>query len=213
VQGGRSLGKLDAANPKLDVPIGIPLPEFPGAGNLPIIGGLLGSGQALSDAVSKGLQKLDLGVLRLSIAQLNKQSQQMSQPFKGFQLGATARMLDLQLLPTAALGLPGLPSALAQVSLGEQVARAAAPAGGVVCAPAAQPTAPPQPMPQGKAPMKLAHTSAQYESVPMFWTGTALLLVGVILVAAFPVRWLPAPHPQEPQPDAPQKQPDKPENG
>jgi hypothetical protein len=212
VQGGRSLGRLDAANPKLDIPIGIPLPgapEIPGAGNLPIIGNLLGNGQQ----VGQGLQKLDLGVIRLSIAELNQKSQEMTAPFQGFQLGATARMLDLQLLPTAALGLANLPSALAQVSLGEQVARAYAPTGGVRCTPpTGQPAAPPAPMPKGRTP-NLALTSAvQYSTIPMFWAGTAMLMIGVIMVAAFPVRRRepavalveaaePPSEPAEPEPD------------
>jgi hypothetical protein len=209
IQGGKSLGKLDAANPKLDIPIGIPLPGGPGAGNLPIIGDLLASGQKVADAISQGLRKLDLGVLRLSIAQLNQQGQKLTQPFGGFQIGATARMLDLQVLPTAALGLPNLPSALAQVSLGEQVARAFAPTGGVICGPPTQqPVQPPPPAPQGKAPMKLALTSGvQYMTIPIFWAATAMLLVGVIVVAAFPRRWAepepagpPSPTPREPEP-------------
>src|SRR5207237_6381337 len=135
--------------------------------------GRLGNGQSATDALSKGLQKLDLGVIRLSIAELNQTSGQQTQPFNGFRLGATARMLDLQVLPTAALGLPNLPSALAQVSLGEQVATAYAPTGGVVCStPAGQPTTPPPPMPQGRTPANLAHTSVmQYETIPMFWSG------------------------------------------
>jgi hypothetical protein len=200
VQGGKSLGRLDAANPKLDVPIGIPLPgapAIPGAGNLPIIGNLLGNGQP----IGQGVQKLDLGVIRLAIAELNQKSQPMTTPFAGFQLGATARMLDLQVLPTAALGLPNLPSALAQVSLGEQVATAYAPTGGVVCSTAAgQPTNPPPPMPQGRTPANLAHTSAvQYETIPMFWSGTAMLFIGVIMVAAFPIR-RPEPEPVNPAP-------------
>lgn len=205
VQGGRSLGTLDAANPKLDVPIGIPLPgAFPGAGNLPIIGDLLANGQKVADAMRSGLQKLDLGVLRLGVAQLNQKGIEMSNPFKGFQLGATARMLDVQVLPTEALGLPNLPSALAQVSLGEQVARAYAPTGGVVCGTAAQPVPPPPPAPQGKAPPKLARTNLAYDAVPMFWTGTAMLLIGVVLVAATPLR---RPQPIRPTP-SPTPKPD-----
>ncbi|WP_308210985.1 hypothetical protein [Actinokineospora diospyrosa] len=180
VQGGKSLGKLDAANPRLDVPIGIPL-QNP-VDKLPIIGALLGTGQTLP----AGLSKLDLGVLRLSVAGLNQKSEESTQPFKGFQLGATARLLDLQVLPTDALGLPNLPSALAQISLGEQVARAYAPTGGVVCATAATPPqAPPAPQPKGPA---LAYTNAAYQSVPIFWTGTAMLMIGVVLVAALPRR-------------------------
>ena len=96
-------------------------------------------------------------------------------------------MLDLQVLPTAALGLPNLPSALAQVSLGEQVARAYAPVGGVVCVPSDTPTPPPAPMPQGmQPPGHLAYTTAAYQTIPMFWMGTAMLLIGVVLVAAIP---------------------------
>ncbi|WP_285613303.1 hypothetical protein [Actinokineospora globicatena] len=177
VQGGKSLGRLDAANPKLDVPIGIPL-QNP-AEKLPIIGGLLGNGQALP----AGLSKLDLGVLRLSVAGLNQKGEDSTQPFKGYQLGATARLLDLQVLPTDALGLPNLPSALAQISLGEQVARAYAPTGGVICGA----TAPLPPAPQPKGP-QLAYTNAAYHSVPIFWSGTVMLLIGVILVAALPRR-------------------------
>ncbi|RKT52150.1 hypothetical protein [Saccharothrix australiensis] len=178
-QGGRELGTLDAANPKLDVPIGLPVL---GDLKLPVVG-------------ASGERKLDIGVLRLQIAQLTEKSAVLDGPLqqdgpviKGFMLGATARLLDLQLLPTDALGLPNLPSALAQVSLGEQVVRAAAPTGGVVCAPARTPpggggqAAPPEGTPP------LAHTSAAYRTVPIFWTGAALLMTGVVLVAALPAR-------------------------
>jgi hypothetical protein len=89
-------------------------------------------------------------------------------------------------LPTTALGLPNLPSALVQVSLGEQVARAYAPTGGVVCLPSDQPVPPPTPRPQGMKPPGLAYTTMAYQTIPMFWTGTAMLLVGVVLVAAVP---------------------------
>ncbi|MFI9810559.1 hypothetical protein [Saccharothrix variisporea] len=176
-QGGRELGVLDAANPKLDVPIGLPA-----TGDLPVVG-------ALAE------RKLDIGVLRLQIAQLNEKSMVLDGPLqqggpviKGFMLGATARLLDLQLLPTDALGLPNLPSALAQVSLGEQIVRAAAPNGGVVCAPAQTPpggggqAAPPG----GRGGQPLAYTNAAYKTVPIFWTGTFLLLLGVVVVAAMP---------------------------
>lgn len=182
-QGGKRLGGLDAANPKLDVPIGLPLPDVAGAKDLPVIGGLLANGQGVTDR----LRKLDLGVLRIGVAQLDERGAAMTDPFEGYQLGASARMLDLQVLPTAALGLPNLPSALAQVSLGEQVARAYAPTGGVVCAPPSdQPTPPPTPEPQGMKPPGLAYTTMAYKTIPMFWTGTAVLLVGVVMVAAIP---------------------------
>jgi hypothetical protein len=181
-QGGKRLGGLDAAHPKLDVPIGLPLPGGAATENLPVIGGLLANGKPVTNA----LQRLDLGVLRIGVAQLDERSAAMTTPFKGYQLGATARMLDLQVLPTAALGLPNLPSALAQVSLGEQVARAYAPTGGVVCVPSDQPVPPPTPRPQGMKPPGLAYTTMAYQTIPMFWTGTAMLLIGVVLVAAVP---------------------------
>ncbi|PPK65773.1 hypothetical protein V5P93_000339 [Actinokineospora auranticolor] len=191
VQGGKSLGRLDAANPRLDIPIGVPLPTgaaLPGLEKLPVIGNLLANGQGVQDALGNGLKKLDLGVLRLSVAGLNQKTEESTQPFKGYQLGATARLLDLQVLPTDALGLPNLPSALAQVSLGEQVARAFAPAGGVVCGTGtAAPAAPPAATPQNRGPA-LAYTNAAYQSVPIFWAGTAMLLLGVVIVAALPRR-------------------------
>jgi hypothetical protein len=37
-----------------------------------------------------------------------------------------------------------------------------------------------------KPPPGLAYTTMAYKTIPMFWTGTAMLLVGVVLVAALP---------------------------
>jgi hypothetical protein len=194
-QGGKLLGQLDAANQKLDIPVGIPLAA--GAPNLPIVGGLLADGQPATAA----LNRLDLGVIRLGVAQLDQRGTAMTTPFEGFQLGATARLLDLQVLPTQALGLPNLPTALAQVSLGEQVARAYAPAGGVVCRTAEQPAPPPTPQPQGRAP--LAYTTMAYKTIPLFWAGTAMLLIGVVLVAALPrMRLVPTGGPEDVEPAA-----------
>jgi hypothetical protein len=195
-QGDKVLYTLDAAHPTFDVPIGIPLPglssQLPdNLKNLPLIGDLVNAlpknSPLIPNAGQLGQLKLDIGVLRLTIAGLQQKAQDMTEPFKGHQLAATARMLDLQLLPTQALGLPGLPSSLAEVSLGEQVARAAAPEGGVVCGTAGGP-APPAPAPQASGP-KLAYTTA-YQAVPMFWTGATMLLVGVIIVAAIPAHRL-----------------------
>jgi hypothetical protein len=184
VQGGKTLGTLDAANPKLDVPVGIPLPGADQLGKLPIIGDLLPNGSP----IPAGLKKIDIGVLRLRIAELDQKSDQVTGlPFQAYQLGATARLLDLQLLPTDALNLPNLPSALAQVTLGEQVARAVAPAGGVVCGTATTgSTSLSTPVAQGSPP--LAYTNAAYETIPLFWLGTGLLLTGVVAVAALPYR-------------------------
>jgi hypothetical protein len=188
VQGGITLYTLDAAKPTADVPIGIPLPNIastlPDAlKNLPVVGLLPGSNAGQTSAAT-----IDVGVLRLSVAGLNKSSQALTggqdgAPFTGYQLGATANMLDLQVLPTAALNLPNLPTALATVSLGQQVARAYAPAGGVVCGSA---TVAPGTPPGAGTPKKLAWTNAAYDAVPLFWVGTLLLLVGVVLVAALP---------------------------
>jgi hypothetical protein len=188
VQGGKVLYTLDAAHPTQDVPIGIPL-NVPNLPKLPIIGDLLPNGQQLTSTVPV----IDIGVLRLSVAELNQSSQSLTggkngAPYTGFQNGATARMLDVQVLPTAALGIPNLPAALAELSLGEQVARAYAPAGGVRCGtttPVSNPATPPV-RTAGGVPKKLAYTSAAYDAVPIFWLGTGMLMAGVILVASLP---------------------------
>jgi hypothetical protein len=187
VQGGKVLYTLDAAHPSQDVPIGIPL-NVPNLPKLPIVGDLLPNGQQLTSTVPV----IDIGVLRLQVAELNKSSQSLvggknGAPYTGFQNGATARMLDVQVLPTAALGIPNLPSALAQLSLGEQVARAYAPTGGVRCGttkPVSNPAAPP--VKTTGVPKKLAYTSGAYSAVPIFWLGTGMLMAGVILVASLP---------------------------
>jgi hypothetical protein len=203
MRGDQILYTLDATNPTKDIPIGLPLQGLLGAlgkgtdalKNVPVVGGLaeLASGALapVTDA-AKGFV-LDLGVLRLSIAGLDQNATAMTDPFKGYQLGASARLFDLQLLPTAGLKniLPAdvaknLPSSLAQISLGEQVARAYAPTGGVQCGTAPVPPAGGQ-QPQGPT-KNLAYTSGAYDAVPLFWTGTGLLLAGVVLVAAMPGR-------------------------
>ncbi|MFJ7211693.1 hypothetical protein [Amycolatopsis sp. NPDC098790] len=194
--GGKTLYTLDAAHPTKDIPIGLPLKglsdQFGQLNDIPVVGGLVST-------LTKGIQQvgntagtvLDLGVLRLSIAGLDQKSAQMTTPFKGFQLGASARLFDLQLLPTTKLKslLPddqakNLPSSLAQLSLGEQVARAYAPTGGVVCGSTSTPPAGGE---APKGPVKnLAYTGGAYDTVPLFWTGTAMLLLGVVMVAAMP---------------------------
>ena len=191
-QGGKVLGTLDAANQKLEIPIGIPVAGLPELPKLPVVGGILPGG----GDVPAELKKLDIGVLRLQIAQLNEKKLALNGPLtqggptiKGFMLGATARLLDLQLLPTDALGLPNLPSALAQVSLGEQIVRAAAPEGGVECGSTTTPTPPAgaQPPPgQARPVIPLAYTNAAYKTIPIFWIGTGLLLAGVVIVSAMP---------------------------
>ncbi|MBB3663292.1 hypothetical protein FB384_002196 [Prauserella sediminis] len=201
---GEELFTLDAANPTADIPVGVPtegmkkLPGYEQVKDAPVVGDLaqtMNDGvKALNDTAAKKV--LDLGVLRLSIAELTKRGSEQAEPFKGYQQGASARLLDLQILPTQKLKsmLPGdaaekLPSSLAQVSLGEQIARAFAPTGGVDCS-KPEPAAPPEgggaAPPAG--PDKLAQTSGAYASVPIFWTGTAMLLIGAVLVAVSPGR-------------------------
>ncbi|RSN21718.1 hypothetical protein DMC61_35550 [Amycolatopsis sp. WAC 04169] len=206
VRGDKVLFTLDANNPTKDIPIGIPLPslkQVPGFDqlkNVPVIGGLAemlnGATKQLPGGEAGNGLTLDIGVLKLSIAGLNQKSSDMTSPFKGFQMGASARLLDLQILPTTALqkALPPdaakkLPSSLAQVSLGEQIARAYAPTGGVECGTAQAPPAGNNGGAAPKGPVKnLAYTNAAYDTVPMFWSGTAMLLIGVVLVAAMPGR-------------------------
>ncbi|MEW2507693.1 MULTISPECIES: hypothetical protein [unclassified Amycolatopsis] len=198
--GGKTLYTLDAAHPTEDIPIGLPLAglsdKFGQLNSIPVVGGLVST-------LTKGIQQvgdtagtvLDLGVLRLSIAGLDQKGSAATTPYKGYQLGASARLFDLQVLPTKNLKtlLPAgagdnLPSSLAQLSLGEQVARAYAPTGGVVCGTTGV-TPPAAGGPAPKGPVKnLAYTGTAYDTVPLFWAGTAMLLMGVVMVAAFPNR-------------------------
>lgn len=204
-RGDQVLFTLDAAHPTQDIPIGLPLEGLANAlgdasdalQDIPVVGGVANTISGGLKTLSGAAQNftLDLGVLRLSIGQLDQKPMDMSDPFKGFQLGASARMLDLQVLPTKALkdllGPAGkdLPPSLAQASLGEQVGRAYAPDGGVQCG---HTTQSPPPGGGGHAPgvpKQLAQTSAAaYSTVPLFWTGAGLLLAGVVMVAAFPGR-------------------------
>ncbi|WP_019813774.1 hypothetical protein [Saccharomonospora saliphila] len=203
-RGGETLFELDAANPTADIPVGIPLPgieDVPGLGeisNAPVVGDvaeLAGGGLAtLPERASDFV--LDVGVLRLSIAELTDEATTVTDPFAGHHVSAAARMLDLRVLPTDRLRkvLPDeaaerLPSSLAQISLGEQTATAYAPEGGVECGTTAPPAdVPPEGGPQPAGPPNLAYTSGAYSAVPLFWTGTAMLLTGVVLVAALPNR-------------------------
>ncbi len=218
---GRTLFRLDAANPTADIPVGIPLPELkdlPGYEDVkgtPVIGNVAervdGGLTTLSERAAERV--LDIGVLRLSIAELDEKAQTVSEPFAGHRVSAVARLLDVRVLPTDRLRklLPDdlsaeLPSALVQVSLGEQSASAYAPEGGVDCSEPVKPTAPTEPATppavddRPDVPAALAHTNAAYSTVPLFWTGTTLLLVGVVLVAALPNRPLRDPAQVRPSP-------------
>ena len=119
---------------------------------------------------------LDLGVLRMSIGQLR-------QDVVGSEVRSAARMFDLHVLPADKIGVA---TSLAQISFGEQIARAGAPAGGVICEAAAPPA--PAPIADGPKAPPLAVTDGAYYAIPLFWTGTGLLLLGSILVAAVPRR-------------------------
>lgn len=197
--GTKRLFALNAARPSQDIPIGIPIKGFEAVpGSKSLRPGLVVAGYALTrkgTAARLSEQHLkrvrDLFVLRLSIAGLDQQGRNLTSPYRGHQLGASARLLDVQLLPTEALadavGERGedLPSSLVQISVGEQVARASAPAGGVVCGSTA---APPASSPAAGIPERLLPVSLADKSVPMFWTGAGALLLGVILVSVFPRR-------------------------
>ncbi|RCW40188.1 hypothetical protein DFQ14_11268 [Halopolyspora algeriensis] len=174
-QGGETLGTLSATDPKLDVPIGVPMPGSGVDSDLPLVGH-----PEMPDVV-------DIGVLRLSIGDVQKSA-------NGDEVRALARMLDVTLLPGEPLGLD---TSLAKISFGEQAVRADAPAGGVHCdvpASAAPPAAPatsaaPAAVDSRSSQVpRLAVTSGAYHTVPLFWTGTALLLAGAVLVAATPRR-------------------------
>ncbi|HKS45323.1 MAG TPA: hypothetical protein VJT49_09450 [Amycolatopsis sp.] len=203
---GQVLYTLDAAHPTKDIPIGLPLKALTdqlgtAVQSLPVVGGLVATvNQGLQQLTDTSGTVLDLGVLRLSIAELNEKGQRSANPFDGYQLSASARLLDLQVLPTSALKnlLPGssLPSSLAQLSLGEQVGRAYAPTGGVVC----RDSAPPAGNAAPGAPEQLAYTEGAYSAIPLFWAGTTMLLVGAILVAALPARRRVAPVKPSPRP-------------
>ena len=161
-QGGRELAVLDAAHPTQDLPIGMP----PGSDRLPVVGDALNS------------RMLDLGVLRLNLGSLTQQAD-------GTELSADARLFELKVLPADALGMPG--AALADISFGEQSAQAGAPEGGVQCGQQPLP-APADPPAEGAAAPPLAKTSGAYYTIPLFWTGAGLLLLGGVLVAAVPRR-------------------------
>lgn len=164
-RGGEQLAVLDAAHPQVDLPIGMP----DGPGKLPIVGDALGS------------RAHDLGVLRLNVGSF-------AQHAAGGEIRGDARLFELKVLPGDALGMPG--AALADISFGEQTARSAAPAGGVHCGGAPTAAAPVEPAgagPDSTVPV-LAETSAAYRTIPLFWGGAGLLLLGAVLVAATPRR-------------------------
>lgn len=203
--GGAPPIKVDARNPMANIPMALPLPDTSQATDkakalkgVPVFGDAATKLLNASKASGGNGFALDLGLLKLGIGQLDQNGQVQKKangaPFDGYQLSGTANMFDLQILPTPkTLKIPGgapTPESLARVSFGKQVARAYAPTNGVHCGttqPASHP-APATPKPQGKAKPPLAYTDAAYQTVPLFWTGTGLLLAGAVLVAALPGR-------------------------
>lgn len=172
---------LDAQNPTANVPFSLPLPA-----NTPGLSALLGALKLPADS-----KTLDLGVLKIQVGQFTQQK-------VGASVGGTASLLDVALLPTNALStllgsVPGaggaLPTSLLQVGIGEQTARASVSAGGVSCAaPAAAAPAPTAATPQASGTPPLAYTSGAYSAIPLVWTGSVLLILGAVIVAALPRR-------------------------
>ena len=185
-RGDRVLYRLDAAHPTVDIPIGIAPPglrdQLPAEWRtVPLIGDLAGALPADSPlmpvAGELNARRQDIAVLRLTIAGMRREDRPMTAPFAGQQIGAAAHTLDVAVLPTDALGIPGLPGTLAAASFGEQVVRAAAPTGGVSCAATGRGAPVSR---QGGAYQTLAYSNA-YQAVPLLCTGAALLAAGVLI--------------------------------
>lgn len=143
------------------------------------------------DQGTAALRNLDLGVLTVKYGSFEQQQ-------NGASVAGTSSILDVAVLPTDQLtGLLGsalptgtLPDALLQLGVGEQTARASVGTGGVDCSvpttPAQAAPAPGTPQASGTPP--LAYTSGAYSAIPLVWTGSALLILGALIVAALPRR-------------------------
>lgn len=203
-RGGQTLFQLDRAHPRQDIPIGVPKAAFTRALGkqkvkpLPIVGGVAESTKSKAVRLSERARKevVDLFVLRLSVGGLNTKTADIKQPFDGHQVAASARLLDVQLLPTEALvdalrGQYDVPSTLAQYAVGEQVVRGAAPKGGAKCGrPGAGNGA------QSGVPASIDTPSPSGGMRPLLWIGAALVLGGAALLVAF------APRRRTPRPGA-----------
>ncbi|MDR7301704.1 hypothetical protein [Haloactinomyces albus] len=174
-QGGEKIGALSATNPNIEVPIGVPMPGSGVDSDTPLVGH------------PEMPHVLDIGVLRLSIGDVQKSRD-------GDEVRALARLLDVTVLPGESLGIP---TSLAEISFGEQAVRADAPTGGVHCdvpapttssAAAPSPATPDSENDRSQTVPVLAVTSGAYHTVPLFWTGSCLLILGAILVSAVPRR-------------------------
>lgn len=212
-RGKDKLFTLDAKHPRQDVPIGVPTAEFfkldgakEFAKNQLVAGGVAVDkrGRPVRLVAPARNAVADLFVLRLSVGGLDTRASEMTTPFAGFRHDATARLLDVQLIGTKALAaalatpvegqdaLPyRTPSTLAQYSVGELVARAAAPRDGVRCG---EPD-PAVAQEQTGAPSGIQSSSTAAIGVPLLWGGALILLIGVFLVIVFPPRRQPAVRP------------------
>lgn len=215
---GKTLFRLSAKKPAQDIPIGIPRAGMrQGTGKaklapLPIIGGAAEatSGRVVRLGEKSRREVTDLFVLRVRVGGLNTTSDGTNTPFAGTRLGASARLLDIQLLPTEAFAeaLAGhreqasqhyeVPSTLLQFAIGEQVAHALVPKGGAQCGSPAGSGGPPAGTPGSMQ----AASSAATIGVPMLWIGALALLAGVVLLVVVPRRGAartvrPSPRPRE----------------
>lgn len=196
-RGDTELFTLNARNRTKDIPIGVPKPALyqrtqAKLASVPIVAGAAqttkGTRVELSGPARSAVT--DLFVLRLSVGGLNQTSADTDTPITGTEYAASARLLDVQLLPTRALadalasktdveGLPyDVPSTLAQYSLGEQTAGALVAPGGVECGTIVADA------PAGDAvPPGLNIPSTAGTSVPLLWAGSVAVLLGVVLLA------------------------------
>ncbi|MGH3434728.1 MAG: hypothetical protein ACRDQB_18035, partial [Thermocrispum sp.] len=197
-RGSRTLFRLDRDQPTQDIAIGIPKAGFSQRGRLratPIVGGVAENAAGKPVRLSERARDdvVDLFVLRLSTGGLTTRSTALREPFTGHQLAASARLLDVQLIPTQALvdalsDRYDVPTTLAQYSVGEQVVRAAAPTAGVRCG---QPGA--GGIEAAALPAEINPSSPAAGARPLLWGGTALLLLGAYLLAVLRPRRPPGP--------------------
>ncbi|MGP4018296.1 hypothetical protein [Saccharopolyspora sp. 5N708] len=112
----------------------------------------------------------DGGVLRISAGELRQQ-------VVGAEVRAAARLFDLQVHRGHPLGTP---TSLVQITFGEQIVRASAPEGGVNCG---DPTATPVATGPAEHQARIEPLASTSNTIPWFYSGTALLLLGAMLIA------------------------------
>ncbi|MPY79830.1 MAG: hypothetical protein GEV04_15465 [Actinophytocola sp.] len=214
-RGDTELFTLNGRNRTKDIPIGVPTPALyehtkTKLAPVPIVAGAAQTAKGTRLTLTGPARRAvtDLFVLRLSVGGLNQTSAEMDSPITGTEFAASARLLDVQLLPTRALadamasgqgdvaGLPyDVPSTLAQYSLGEQTAGALVAEGGVECGTIVADA------PSGNAvPSAVGIPSPAAISVPLLWVGSVAVLIGVALLTVpfrTPRRTTPSPVPRE----------------